>query len=193
MVPGERLGFCVVALAQGAKQFGNRRPGAPIASPARTATKSGARIGASMTEVFDEQNRVRLIVIGSGVAALLLVGWAYFSLLSAETIDGKVLRSPDECASFGSTKIEDCTELWRQGLIRHANTAPAYETSEACERNHGAGRCAPASRSTIASRQNKFIPAMTAILPTASPSGLVVTPLYRNPGDGPDQWRQVIS
>ncbi|WP_139267475.1 MULTISPECIES: DUF1190 domain-containing protein [unclassified Beijerinckia] len=180
-----------MALAQGEKQFGNRRPGGVAAPPVRTA-KSGARVGASMTDVFDEQNRTRLMIIGGAVAAVLLVGWAYFSLLSAESIDGKVLRSPDECASFGSAKIDDCTELWRQGLIQHANTAPAYETSEACERNHGAGRCALASRSTIANRQNKFIPAMMAIMPVASANGWAVTPLYRNPGDGPDQWRQTL-
>lgn len=185
------MGFCVVALAQGEKQFGNRRPGGVIAPPVRTA-KSGARIGASMTEVFDEQNRARLMMIGGGVAAVLLVGWAYFSLLSAESIDGKVLRSPDECASFGSTKIDDCTELWQAALIKHANTAPAYETSEVCERNHGAGRCVLAGRSTIASRQKKFIPAMMAIMPVASESGWTVTPLYRDPGDGPDQWRQIV-
>lgn len=162
----------------------------PVPTPAPSKS-AGGRVGASMTEMLEAENRSRLMMIGGGAVALLMAGWAYLHLFSVTPIDGKVLTSPDECAAFGSAGIDECTELWRQGLIKHANTAPAYPTIEACERNHGAGRCVSANRSTIAERQGRFTPAMVAILPVAAPTGLTVTPLYRDPGDGPDQWRQV--
>ena len=182
-----------MALAQGAKQFGNRRPGGSVAPRQAGKSSSGARIGASMTEVFEEQNRSRLFIFGGAAVALLLVGWTYLTLFSTQSIENKVLTSPEQCASFGSVGIDECRELWRQGLVQHANTAPVYETAAACERNHGQGRCVAASRSTIADRQGKFIPGMVAIMPVNSSHGWTVTPLYRDPGDGPEQWRQVIS
>lgn len=146
-----------------------------------------------MTDLFEQENRSRLMLIGGVVVGLLFAGWTYLHLFSSEPVEGKVLTSPDQCASYGSLGIDECTELWRLALIKHANTAPGYETVEACERNHGAGRCSPATRATVATRQDKFIPAMVAIMPVATPNGLAATPLYRDPGDKPDHWRQVTS
>jgi uncharacterized protein YgiB involved in biofilm formation len=184
----------VAGMSQGVKpQFGNRSNGAP--APGRTAAaKASLSAGSnySMTAMLDEQSRQRTLMIVMAVGLCAILGWVYFNLFSEESIDGKILTSAQECASFGSVSIEDCTDLWNRAVKLHADTAPAYLKIEQCEQAHGAGRCRQAERSTIAARQTKFIPNMAAFMVERAPSGdMSLSPLYRDPKDGPDQWRKV--
>jgi uncharacterized protein YgiB involved in biofilm formation len=181
-------------MSQGVKpQFGNRNSG--VAGMARTpAAKASASAGSdySMTALLDEESRKRTLTIVMVVGLCAILGWVYLSLFSEESIEGKILTSPQECASFGSASIEDCTDLWNRAVKIHADTAPAYPKIEQCEQAHGAGRCRQAERSSIASRQTKFIPNMSAFMVERTAAGEVsLSPLYRDPKDGPDQWRKV--
>lgn len=186
----------MAGMSQGVKpQFGHRNSGAGGAARGRGAAapaSTSAGSNYSMTALLDEQSRQRTLMIVIAVAVCALLGWVYFSLFNEESIDGKILTSPQECASFGSASIEDCTDLWNRAAKIHADTAPAYVKIELCEQVHGAGRCRQAERSTIASRQSNFIPAMAAFMVERAASGAVsLSPLYRDPKDGPDQWRKV--
>jgi uncharacterized protein YgiB involved in biofilm formation len=185
----------VAGMSQGVKpQFGNRNGGAPGRSPdPAAAAKASSSAGSySMTAMLDEQSRQRTLMVVMAVGLCAMLGWVYFNLFSEESIDGKILTSTQECASFGSASIEDCTDLWNRAVKLHADTAPSYLKIEQCEQVHGAGRCRLAERSTIATRQTKFIPNMAAFMVERAPSGdISLSPLYRDPKDGPDQWRKV--
>ena len=183
-------------MSQRAKpQFGNRAgPALRQASGRAAAAKppAGPASNYSMTAIVEEQGKQRnlLLVIAAVVCAAL--GWIYFSVFNEESINGKIITSAEECASFGSVGIDNCTEMWTRSAKIHADTAPAYPQREQCEQIHGAGRCIQAERSKVAARQTRFIPAMAAFVATRTPAGdIALSPLYRNPGDGPDQWRKV--
>lgn len=184
----------MAGMSQGVKpQFGNRNSGVrgvARAPAAKASTSAGSDY--SMTALLDEQSRQRTLMVVMAVGLCAILGWVYFSLFSEESIDGKILTSAQECASFGSASIEDCTDLWNRAVKIHADTAPAYLKIEQCEQVHGTGRCRPAERSSIAARQTQFIPNMSAFMVERTATGeMSLSPLYRDPKDGPDQWRKV--
>ena len=186
----------MAGMSQGVKpQFGHRHSGPGGAAPGRAAAARASTAAASnysMTALLDEQSRRRTLLMVIAAALCALFAWVYFSMFSEESIDGKILTSAQECASFGSASIEDCTDLWNRAVKIHADTAPAYPKMAQCEQAHGAGRCRQAEKSSIAARQSMFIPAMAAFMVERKPKGEIsLSPLYRDPKDGPNQWRKV--
>jgi uncharacterized protein YgiB involved in biofilm formation len=96
-----------------------------------------------------------------GAAGLIIVA-AFWPKAEKPGDNGEplVFATPQDCKAGGSFTAEECEAQWGKAAEAQLAAAPKFSTGTACEAEHGAGQCRPATWNNAA----VFVPAMAGYM-----------------------------
>jgi uncharacterized protein YgiB involved in biofilm formation len=127
-----------------------------------------------------------LAALGAGSAGLYFI-----ANTGGPTIETpRIYTSVADCVAARIQPAASCEQQWNAANVVHQRGAPDYATMDACEKEHGRGKCTNPLTPDDAARSAKYIPMMSGYFFGKAPQGSFTgVPLYTLVREGPNSYR----